>query len=91
MRKVTGITMDKRWRYRVWYSSKRNGPGLIDLSQEMETDDPMIDKEKIGSHKKLQSLNTNMAVLMIVEFLRYTSISRFLYLVSSNRYEEQLV
>ena len=34
-------------------------------SQEMETDDPKIYNEKTGSHKKLQGLNTIMAVEMI--------------------------
>lgn len=55
-------------------------------SQEMEIDDPERYNEKTGSLEKLQTLNTIMAIEMIVEFLRSTVISRLLYLVSSNRY-----
>lgn len=56
-------------------------------SQEMEIDGaPEIYNEKTGSHEKLQTLNTLMAIEIIVEFLRNTVISRLLYLVSSNRY-----
>uniref|UniRef100_A0A1J3IQ93 Mediator of RNA polymerase II transcription subunit 33A n=1 Tax=Noccaea caerulescens TaxID=107243 RepID=A0A1J3IQ93_NOCCA len=55
-------------------------------SQEMEIDDaPEIYNAKTGSHEKLQTLNTLMAIEIIVEFLRNTVISRLLYLVSSNR------
>ncbi|CAH8320369.1 unnamed protein product [Eruca vesicaria subsp. sativa] len=59
--------------------------GLIKLSQEMEIDAPEMYKEKTGSHEKLQTLNTIMAIEMIAEFLRNIVISRLLYLVSSNR------
>ncbi|CAF2159011.1 unnamed protein product [Brassica rapa subsp. narinosa] len=54
-------------------------------SQDMEIDDPERFNEKNGSHEKLQTLNTIMAIEMVAEFLRNTVISRLLYLVSSNR------
>lgn len=57
-------------------------------SQDMEIDAPASERYngKTGSHEKLQTLNTTMAVEMVAEFLRNTVISRLLYLVSSNRY-----
>lgn len=55
-------------------------------SQDMEIDAPERYNEKNGSHEKLQTLNTIMAIEMVAEFLRNTVISRLLYLVSSNRY-----
>ncbi|CAF1965787.1 mediator of RNA polymerase II transcription subunit 33A isoform X1 [Brassica napus] len=54
-------------------------------SQDMEIDAPERYNEKNGSHEKLQTLNTIMAIEMVAEFLRNTVISRLLYLVSSNR------
>ncbi|XP_024015207.1 mediator of RNA polymerase II transcription subunit 33A isoform X1 [Eutrema salsugineum] len=59
--------------------------GLLELSQDMETNAPERYNEKTGSHEKLQTLNTIMAIEMIAEFLRNTVTSSFLYLVSSNR------
>lgn len=57
-------------------------------SQDMEIDAPAPERYngKTGSHEKLQTLNTTMAVEMVAEFLRNTAISRLLFLVSSNRY-----
>lgn len=71
--------------------------GLLELSQDtsshwliksqgMEIDVPERKNEKTGSHDKLQTLNTTMAIEMIAEFLRNTATSRLLYLVSYNRY-----
>ncbi|CAH2052914.1 unnamed protein product [Thlaspi arvense] len=54
-------------------------------SQDMEIDAPERYTQKTGSHEKLQTLNTIMAIEMIAEFLSNTVISRLLYLVSSNR------
>ncbi|KAJ0235732.1 Mediator of RNA polymerase II transcription subunit 33A [Hirschfeldia incana] len=55
-------------------------------SQDMELDAPERYNGKTGgTHEKLQTLNTIMAIEMVAEFLRNTVISRLLYLVSSNR------
>ncbi|KAL0742754.1 hypothetical protein Bca4012_084267 [Brassica carinata] len=54
-------------------------------SQDMETDAPERYNGMTGSHEKLNTLNTIMAIEMVAEFLRNTVISRLLYLVSSNR------
>ena len=42
--------------------SQDSSPQWLIKSQEMEADDPKIYNEKIGSHEKLQNLNTIMAV-----------------------------
>ncbi|VVA98558.1 unnamed protein product [Arabis nemorensis] len=70
--------------------------GLLELSQDtssqwliksqgMDIDVPEGKNEKTGTHEKLQTSNTTMAIEMIAEFLRNTVTSRLLYLVSYNR------